>query len=51
MIDRTMHKFFLIPLIVFALTGHAFATDLEWVRVTEDSKGFALEKSGKPFVP
>lgn len=48
---RILHKLFLIPLIVFALAGHVFATDLEWVRVTEDGKGFALNKSGKPFVP
>lgn len=46
-----MHRAFLTPLICLALTGLSFADDLEWVRVSDDSKGFVLTESGNPFVP
>ncbi len=29
----------------------ATAADLEWVKVSEDNKGFVLAESGKPFIP
>ena len=46
-----MHKSYLTPLIIFALAGHVFAHDLEFVRVADDNRSFALEKSGRKFVP
>ena len=46
-----MHKSCLTPLIIFALAGHVFAADLEWVQVSDDRKGFVLADSGQRFVP
>jgi glycerophosphoryl diester phosphodiesterase len=46
-----MHRAFLTSLIAAALTGPSFADDLEWIRVSDDSKGFVLADSGTPFAP
>src|SRR5690606_36014877 len=29
----------------------AAAADMEWVRVSDDNKGFVQSESGKPFIP
>ncbi len=42
----------LVPcLVLFVLTGSALAADMEWVRASEDGKGFILEKARTRFVP
>ncbi|MEZ6130289.1 MAG: hypothetical protein R3C59_16520 [Planctomycetaceae bacterium] len=33
------------------IAAPAAATDMEWVRVSDDNKGFVLAESGKPFIP
>jgi hypothetical protein len=38
-------------LFLFCTTGVAPAGEMPWVRVSDDKKGFALDPSGKPFVP
>ena len=46
-----MHMSDRIPLILLVLTSQVAASDLEWVRVSEDGKGFVLGDSGRPFIP
>ncbi|HJT75663.1 MAG TPA: cellulase family glycosylhydrolase, partial [Gemmataceae bacterium] len=49
-----MKRASLLLLGCLALTGSAGpvrAAGLEWVRVSDDRKGFVLEPSGRPFVP
>ena len=29
----------------------AAAADMEWVKVSDDNKGFVLAESGRPFIP
>jgi len=42
----------LVPVIAWLmLTGHCLASDLEWVRVADDSRSFVFENSGRKFVP
>ena len=46
-----MHKAFLPSLMFLALTSPSFADELEWVRVSDDGKGFVRSKSNQRFIP
>jgi hypothetical protein len=42
----------IFPLILLGVpTVQAQADDMPWIAVSKDTKGFALEPSGKPFTP
>ncbi len=41
----------LVALIACAPSACSLAADLEWVRVSEDAKGFVLAESRRPFIP
>jgi hypothetical protein len=40
-----------MTLMLLVLAGHCLAADLEWVRVADDNRSFALEPSGQRFIP
>jgi len=40
-----------IQFVLLVIATSCMAADLEWVRVSDDGKGFTLTTSGQPFVP
>jgi hypothetical protein len=39
-------------MVIIVLTARqSLAADLEWIKVSDDNKGFVLSESGRPFVP
>ena len=41
----------IVFLLFLSVTKAAFADDLEWIRISDDGKGFVLAESGTRFVP
>ncbi|MBM4000219.1 MAG: glycoside hydrolase family 5 protein [Planctomycetes bacterium] len=42
----------IVPLVILPLAARlAAASDMEWVRVSDDRKAFVLSESGRPFIP
>ena len=50
--ERNGHERIITSLIILLLTAlPATAAEMEWIKVSDDNKGFMLSDSGKPFIP